>query len=217
MRKDINFLETSKQGGETKQSNSMVILVVVMLLILGIVAFVFFNTKGKLDKINADITGFENDKKTYAPKNEVQKNMLVEAQGQLQAYLKDLLSKDVIENKLDTVERVASDTVSSIAEQRVIDGTVQIKISEFKLVEGDNSMIELTCRTNDGTEYLQSIEYMQTFEKQIKDLVVLDDNAKPIVTVSKTKILKYVEDVGAGSVEFVMQIALNIDTNAEVI
>ena len=173
MKKDINFLEVKKQGENKKGANTTAILVVVMLIVIGVMGFVYGNTMNKIKDLDSNIVKLEQETTgsngKYAKRNEEYNKI----QKRLESFMLETLKKQSMDDSIESINSISralfEDVYSSCEDDQ---GNKKVNINAYSF-ESESGLIRLTCNlvtTGEITnEVLSEIDYfvLRLTEKEL--------------------------------------------------
>lgn len=162
MKKDINFLEVKKQGENKKGANTTAILVVVMLIVIGVMGFMYGSTMNKIKDLDSNIAKLEQETTgsngKYAKRNEEYNKI----QKRLESFMLETLKKSQVDNCIGKVNTISRELFNEIYSSCEDNGEKKVNIVLYTF-ESNSGLIKLTCNlvsTGEITnELLNEIDY----------------------------------------------------------
>lgn len=174
MKKDINFLESSKLGEQKKNSNAMTaVMIVVVVAILSVMAFMFVKMKTTYSANEKLMQELEQEKTSgkYA-KNE---QAYLAAMKKLEDYLAVTDSKNALDTYINSFGELTGNIVGAIFDSAADDTNVQVIL--IKSFEFNNQSLSLGCKTLVPEPEMKNLmSIIEAFKTRLTSIKVLTED-----------------------------------------
>ena len=172
VKRDINFLEVKKQGENKKGANTTAILAVIMLIVIGVMGFVFGNTMNKIKTLDTNIAALEHETTSgkYA-KREAEYNKI---QRKLESFMLDTLKKQALDDSVASINTMSRDLFEQIYTSATDeDGIEKINIKSYTF-NSNLGIIRLSCNViGEGSK--EKMKEVELFVNRLNSKTYLKD------------------------------------------